>query len=103
MCAAAVTTKNNFNSPFDCQTRVKELNEKLQDSKQKMSLTSKIDLSLIGFKPAQANITDKIVELPSWFLFKYDDIPPRFIINDINDPRLVNDQFLNEFAAWINE
>ena len=38
-----------------------------------------------------------------WFLFKYNDIPYHFRITDENDPRLFDQNFLNEFASWMND
>jgi hypothetical protein len=42
------------------------------------------------------------IGLPSYFLFKSEDIPAQFKIQDINDPRLDDDDFLKNFAEWMN-
>jgi hypothetical protein len=43
-----------------------------------------------------------IIKVPSWFLFKYNDIPQNFRITNVNDPRLTDSSFLKAFAAFLN-
>ncbi len=96
-----ITTAEN--PSFNYSERVKELKERVADYKKKISFTDKTDLSLIGYKTAHADCKNKMIALPSWILLKYEDIPARFLIDDVNDPRLFNESFLDEFAAWIDE
>src|ERR1043165_7510643 len=103
MCSLAISSEVKFNSSFNAQERVNGLKEKLHDISQKMSLSSIPELSLSGFEVAYSNSKKKIIGIPSWFLLKQEDIPPRFLVDDVNDPRLTNDQFLNEFSNWIND
>lgn len=98
-----MVTSINSRVHFNYQSRFEEFQNKLRDYEKKMNLLNPVDLSIVDFrKSAHAKLSSRSIHLPSWFLFKYEDIPARFLINDMNDPRLVNPVFLNEFAGWIN-
>ena len=104
MFSLPVTQRTNFTPPFNGQQRVKELEDKVADFKRRMSITTKTDLAFLGFEDnARANFGKRMIELPTWYLFKHEDIPSRFLIQDINDPRLVDERFLEEFSNWIND
>lgn len=96
-------TITSINSSFNFVERVKEIKEKVSDFKKKNSFADRTNLSLIGYKTAHADCKTKTIALPSWVLLKHEDIPSRFLIDDVNDPRLFNERFLDEFADWINE
>lgn len=91
-------------SRFNYQERIDNFQAKLHDYKKRMGVNTHVDLSVIEFNKAPcAGLGSKTINIPSWFLFKYDDIPQRFRITDMNDPRLTNHAFLTEFANWMNE
>src|SRR5579862_5810098 len=100
MCSLTVA-RTNFSPPFDGPQRVKELEDKVADFKRRMSITSKTDLAFLGFGDYAVNYKG-IIKLPTWYLLKYEDIPSRFLIHDINDSRLSDEHFLQEFSDWIN-
>ena len=92
-------------SRFNYQVRFVELQTKVRDYEKKMNILNPVDLSIIKFhKSARAKSgRARSVNLPSWYLFKHEDIPDRFRIADLNDRRLVNSAFLNDLAGWMNE
>ncbi len=63
-------------------------------------LQSQIKIGHFNATP-EAFPSENCIHLPSWFLLKYEDIPERFRIVNIDDPRLNNNQFLDEMAAWM--
>lgn len=104
MCSLAVTEKTNFNPTFNGPQRVKELEDKVADFKRRMSITTKTDLGFLGFEDnGSANYGKRMIKLPTWYLLKYEEIPSRFLIHDINDPRLLDERFLEGFSDWIND
>jgi len=91
-------------SRFNYQERVGEFQTKLRDYERRMNISSPVNLSFIEFhESACAQLLNKSICLPSWFLFKYEDIPERFRIRDMSDPRFNDSRFLNEVAGWMNE
>lgn len=100
-----VVPVSNSRSQFNYQARFGELQTKVRDYEKKLNILSPVDLSIIKFhKSACAKYgSGRSVNLPSWYLFKPEDIPPRFRITDLNDRRLVSPAFLDEFAGWMNE
>ncbi len=84
-------------------TRFEELKSKIQSLESQMGIKKKVRLEFCEFnKPCQAFLNKNIVKVSTWFLFKPDDIPPKFRITTTDDPRLVDDSFLNELSDWMN-
>ncbi len=104
MVTSVTRRGDNFNSSFNYAERMGELSRKLQDYETRLNLGTSAKLAVVGFSESPSALLNKnIVNIPSWFLFKYEDIPARFRVADINDPRLTNTGFLNEVAHWMNE
>lgn len=106
---------------FTYRERFTEIQEKLCVFHNKMKSDSLLDLFVMfifgsnikGAQPVNLVITDfrksasaigngNVINLPSWFLFKYEDIPTQFCLHGTSDPRLANQNFLSEFATWMN-
>lgn len=68
-----------------------------------MGIHKRVEVSLCPFAESpHAQLKENVIQLPSWFLLRYDDIPQRFRIDDIDDPRIRDQDFLNDLARWIN-
>lgn len=48
------------------------------------------------------NLINIEIGIPSSYLFKTEDLPSNFLIQDFNDPHLYDEQFLKSFAEGIN-
>lgn len=91
-------------SSFNYQNRLADIQTKLHAYEQRMGVAKPIDLKISKFgRTPCAQMHKNTIKLPSWFLFKYDDIPVRFRIADASDPRIEDPQFLEEFRTWIND
>ncbi len=103
MSGLGITTRSNLHIPFNYKDRFGEIKAKLRDFENRMGVSNSVDLSIIDFKQSPcAKLQKNRIQLPPWFLFKYDDIPLHLRVTDVNDPRLTDQNFLNEFAAWMN-
>ncbi len=103
MSILGITTRSNSHASFNYKDRFTEIQTKLRDFENRMGVAKSVDLSIIGFPESpSAKLQKNRIQLPPWFLFKYDDIPPHLRVADVNDPRLTDQIFLNEFATWIN-
>jgi hypothetical protein len=99
-----VTSTSSNYSNF-ANLRLQEIQGKIQNLESKMGIEKSTKLEIIEFKKspcAHHTRQGDTIKLPSWFLLKYEDIPHRFRITNNDDPRLVDINFLNDFAGWIN-
>jgi hypothetical protein len=84
--------------------RFEEIKSKIQSLEGQMGVKKRVHLGFCEFNESPCAIfPTNIVKIPAWFLFKYDDIPQRFQIATMDDPRLTDPRFLNEFSDWMNE
>lgn len=68
-----------------------------------MGVQNRVEVKLCPFAESpHALLGQNVIGLPSWFLFRYDDIPERFRLASVDDPRVTNRDFLNDLAGWIN-
>ncbi len=89
---------------FNADVRFNEIRSKVQLFEGKMGVGKSVKLALGEFNAAPcAELQNNTIRLPTWFLFKYDDIPHRFHVANLDDPRLADQNFLNELARWMNE
>ncbi len=99
-----VTSTSSSYSNF-ANLRLQEIQAKIQNLESKMGIEKSAQLEIVEFKKSPcAHHTGQrdTIDLPSWFLLKYEDIPQRFRITCNDDPRLVDVNFLNDLAGWIN-
>ena len=100
----SVSVLSNFTPHFNANVRTRELLSKIQDFGQKMKIPARVRLALGQFHSSpSAALGSYTIKIPTWFLFKYEDIPLRFRITDIDDPRLTDQNYLNDLAGWMNE
>jgi hypothetical protein len=93
-----------FFSSFNLDVRLEEIRSRVRNLKGKMKVEQRVQLALGKFNETPCAFTiAKKIQLPPWFLFKYEDIPMRFRVTSFDDPRLVDQNFLNDLAAWMNE
>lgn len=89
--------------PFNYQDRVACLKSRVQDLERRMGLENRVTLAITSFNKSPAAVQQKnVIRLPSWFLLRYEDIPPHLHVQDVNDPRLSDPHFLNQVADWMN-
>lgn len=104
MTISGVTNRKISQAPFNYSLRFEEIREKLRHFESKMGISKSVDLTIGDFgDSACAHLGQDRITLPSWCLFKYEDIPERFRISDLSDPRIVDRDFLNELATWMND
>jgi hypothetical protein len=90
-------------SAFNADARLDEIKSKIRILESKMGMAKSVGLILGQFNETPcAQLKNNAISLPTWFLFKYEDIPLRFRMTDLNDPRLGDQNFLNELADWMN-
>lgn len=95
---------NNFTSSFNANMRFEEVKSKIRNLEEKMKIPKTVQLKLTSFNESpSAGIISNTIKIPIWFLFKYEDIPLRFRITDLDDPRLNDKNYLNCLAEWMNE
>lgn len=83
--------------------RITEIQSQVYDLKNKFKIEKPIKVAIRDFaKSACAKFKDHSIRVPSWMLFKQEDIPSEFIIDDINDPRLYDRSFISRLADWMN-
>jgi hypothetical protein len=93
-----------FFSPFNKDERFEEIKSRIRHLEGKMGVGKSVQLALNAFhKSPCAYLGQNTIKLPTWFLFKYEDIPAGFRVASLDDPRLLESHFLNELAAWMNE
>ena len=89
---------------FNYEKRFSDLQGKLRDFEERIALGKKVNFAIRSFTgSAYARFDRNEIKLPSWCLFKPEDIPPCYRISDVNDPRLDDDVFLNTFGVWITD
>ncbi len=89
---------------FNYSNRLQEIHTKLRGFEKRIGLPFSVDVSIVrSEEPPSTFPHRRIIQIPTWFLFKLEDIPHHFRISDSNDPRLDNPEFLNHFAFWMNE
>jgi hypothetical protein len=97
---------NNSNTSISCfstETRFNEIKSKIKLFEGKMGVEKSVELALGEFNTSPcAVLQNNTIKLPTWFLFKYDDIPVRFRVVNLDDPRIADNNFLNELAGWMN-
>lgn len=83
--------------------RLAEIKSKIQNLENRMGVQNRVEVKLCPFAESpHALLRENVIQLPSWFLFRYDDIPERFRLASVDDPRVTNRDFLNDLAGWIN-
>ena len=103
MSAVRLNTNNFLNPPFNGTVRRDELLAKVREIENRLGLAQRVKLELSPFHETPcAVVAGNAIRLPTWFLFRYEDIPQRLRISDMEDPRLGDDHFLNELAEWMN-
>jgi hypothetical protein len=97
---------NNSNAPisnFTKEIRFNEIKSKIKLFEAKMGVEKNVNLALGEFDTTPcAMLQNNMIKLPTWFLFKYEDIPARFRVVNLDDPRIADNNFLNELAGWMN-
>ncbi len=103
MSAVRLSTSNSLCPPFHATFRTNELLSRIREIENRLGLahSAKFELSPFHETPCAVVIRNAI-RLPTWFLFRYEDIPHRFRISDMEDPRLADNRFLSELAEWMN-
>jgi hypothetical protein len=106
------TNFSAYTSAKDCDSSDHPLNRRFEiiklqiDSfKAEMNIDRKIQAALEDtFNSWSTNegLINHTIIMPPADLFQYDDIPLKFRITDFDDPRLINLDFLNELAEWMN-
>jgi len=95
--------RDHFSSPFNARARLDEIESKICTLKRKIGVDKIIKLALGQFSESPcAQLKNNTIKLPTWFLFRYDDLPQRFRIANLDDPRLEDLNFLEELAQWMN-
>ncbi len=90
------------NSVWNYSQRFSALESQLSNFGHLMGLKNKVELRIRRCcENASANSRQSRVNVPSWFLFKPEDIPLQFRISSIDDPRLDDENFLASFGRWI--
>lgn len=103
MPTTRLNNSNAYFSSFNLDVRINDLNSKMKVFEEKMGVEKSVKLALDEFNTTPVAILEKnTIQLPTWFLFKYEDIPPRFRIADLEDARLTDQNFLNELTEWMN-
>lgn len=86
----------------ELQTRKNELIQKIRTIESRLGKTHPCNIQIGKFEAsAYADTLKNSMIIPSWYFIKYDEIPANFRINNLDDPRLDNDQFLNDLSAWM--
>jgi len=99
-----INNLNCFTASFNADFRFEEIQSKIRNLEEKMKMPKSVQLELAAFNESpSANLTYNAVKIPTWFLFKYEDIPLRFRITDLDDPRLTDQNYLSCLAEWMNE
>lgn len=114
---------NNFYHPpsFNLTQRLDDLSAKTSKLFKKISPQEKMTTIRIGSFHSDAGLDGRYsyhmnwqypffhvdcssaeIVLPSYYLFKSEDIPSNFKIQDFDDPRLHDEQYLRSFAEWMN-
>lgn len=95
---------NTSYSHFNARVRFNKIESKIRKLEAKMGVQKSVQLNIDKFSESpHASHANNMVVLPSWFLFKYEDIPSQFRLDSLNDRRLVDRRFLTELAGWMNE
>lgn len=89
---------------FNYHKRFKEISQKLDLFADELGIRDKISLAIGQFNSRPtALLAENSVQVPFWFLFRYQDVPAQFRLTNINDPRITDDRFLSQLAAWMNQ
>lgn len=90
-------------SSHPLQSRKSAIESKIKTVATRLGLSQHVGIKWVGFSDTPtAMLFKNTVHLPPWFLLKYEDIPSQFRITSIDDPRLNDQNFLNEMAKWMN-
>lgn len=91
-------------SSFDYGRRSEELRQKMRFFETAFGMNEQISLTVGDFTSSPcAKFPENTMQIPSWFLFRAEDIPVRFHIANLDDPRMTDPNFLNQMADWMNE
>lgn len=93
-----------IHASFNYHKRFNEISQKLGLFADKLGIRDKISLAIGQFKSRPtALLTENKIRVPSWFLFRYEDVPAQFRLIHLNDPRINDDAFLSQLASWMNQ
>ncbi len=98
-----VTSISSLSFSRIADLRLGEIKSKIQSLESRMGVQKPVEVKFCPFAESpHALLRENVIQLPSWFLLRYDDIPERFRLASVDDPRVTNQDFLNDLAGWIN-
>jgi hypothetical protein len=86
----------------ELQVRMNTVIQKIRTFESRLGKVNPCDIRIGEFEEsAYADPSRNYMIIPSWFLIKHEDIPARFHVTSLDDPRLNDTQFLIDMAAWM--